>query len=125
MSKIRALVVDDDAIIRFVVARCLDDNPDIELAICESANQALARLNSGEKYDWLILDWNMPEMSGYQLLCILRANHRFSDVRVLILTARTDLDDVKQALSAGANEYLMKPFTKEMLLEKLAMLALN
>ena len=125
MPKIHVLVVDDDAIIRMVVARCLADDPDIELTGCERGDQVLARLNNGEKFDWLILDWNMPEMSGYQLLCKLRADIRFSGLRVLILTARTAFDDVKQALDAGADEYLMKPFTKEMLLEKLAMLALN
>jgi two-component system chemotaxis response regulator CheY len=125
MPTIRALIVDDDPITRTVVSQCLAGDPDIEVVCCDSGDQAFARLNNGEKIDWLLLDWNMPGMSGHQFLCALRADARFNSLRIMMLTCQSSLDDVKQALAAGADEYLMKPFTKEMLIAKLALLALT
>jgi two-component system, chemotaxis family, chemotaxis protein CheY len=118
----RLLVVDDDSTNRLLVLRCLANQSELEVVACESGEEVLERLNGGEHFDWLLVDWNMPEMSGYELVCLLRAQPRFDPVRIMMLTAQTAIDDVKQALEAGANEYLMKPFTKEMLLQKLVLL---
>jgi two-component system chemotaxis response regulator CheY len=82
-------------------------------------------LNRGEKFDVLFVDWNMPEMSGYELVCSVRANVQFNNIRIMMLTAKNDMEDVRQALAAGASEYLMKPFTKEILVNKLALLLLD
>ena len=82
-------------------------------------------LNEDTRFDVLLLDWNMPEMSGYELLCAVRADTRFDDMRIMMLTVKSEMEDVRQALAAGAGEYLMKPFTKEMLLDKLCLLLLS
>ncbi|MEO8427692.1 MAG: response regulator [Verrucomicrobiota bacterium] len=125
MPKTRLLIVDDDAIHRLLVSKCLADQSDLEVITSDCGHDVLARLNRGEKFDVLFVDWNMPEMSGYELLCTVRANAQFNNIRIMMLTAKNDMEDVRQALGAGAREYLMKPFTKEMLINKLALLLLD
>jgi CheY-like chemotaxis protein len=125
MQKIRILAVDDNEINRLLVQHCLVDEPDYEVAVCSSGAEALALLNRDEKFDLLLLDWNMPEMSGYDLLRTLRSDHRFDDIQIMMLTAKSEMQDVLQALDAGAGEYLMKPFNREMLLNKICLLLLS
>ncbi len=87
--------------------------------------QALNRLNQGEQVELMLVDWNMPVMNGYELVCAVRANAMLADVRIMMVTTETSMENIQKALSAGANEYLMKPFTKELFVEKLALLGLN
>jgi two-component system chemotaxis response regulator CheY len=82
-------------------------------------------LNEGEPVDLLLVDWNMPVMNGYELVCAVRANALLGNVRILMVTTETCMSQVEAALKAGANEYLMKPFTKEVLVEKLALLGIT
>ena len=63
----------------------------------------------------------MPGLNGYELVCAVRTDARFKNMRILMLTSETSMDHVKRALEAGADEYLMKPFTKDMLVGKLAL----
>jgi len=125
MPKTRLLIVDDDAIHRLLVFKCLADEPGIEVVTSDCGKDVLTRLNRGEKFDVLFVDWNMPEMSGYELVCTVRANAQFNNIRIMMLTAKNAMEDIRQALGAGASEYLMKPFTKEMLLNKLDLLLLD
>jgi two-component system chemotaxis response regulator CheY len=67
----------------------------------------------------VLADWNMPEMNGLELVRRLRQDSAFASVPVVMVTTETDLAQMAAALEAGANEYVMKPFTKEILLEKL------
>ena len=87
--------------------------------------QALTLLNQGEEVDLMLVDWNMPVMNGYELLRAVRANALLSSVRIMMVTTETSMGQVGQALAAGADEYLMKPFTKELLVEKLALLGIS
>lgn len=116
------LVVDDDALTRLVVVRSFSDEPDIQVITCETAEQVLQHLGSHAPLDWLLVDWNLPGMTGYDLVCAVRANPRFDGIRILMLTSESSLGHVARALAAGADEYLMKPFTKPMLREKIALL---
>lgn len=68
--------------------------------------------------DLIVLDWNMPVVDGLEFLIRMRKLDRFVDVKVIMLTARNELGAVQQAVMAGANEYLMKPFTPHVLEEK-------
>jgi len=119
MSK--ALVVDDSKTIRMIIRRIL-----IELGfeICEAGNgiEALAVM-AAEKdaVDLALVDWNMPEMNGFELLKELRANNNLASLKVIMVTTETEMGQMASALEAGANEYVMKPFTKEILKEKLAL----
>jgi two-component system chemotaxis response regulator CheY len=66
----------------------------------------------------------MPVMNGYDLLCAVRANVLLSQIQIMMVTTESSLEQVQKALAAGANEYLMKPFTKEHLHEKLMIMGL-
>jgi len=118
----RILIVDDDQITRLAVVRCFSGEPGTEVITCESAEQVIQHLGVPVILDWLLVDWNLPGMTGYELVCAVRANRRFDGIRILMLTSESSVGHVRKALAAGADEYLMKPFTKAMLLDKLALL---
>ncbi len=90
-----------------------------------SGAEALESLSRGRDFQVMITDWSMPEMSGYELVRQVRANERFKSLRIMMLTINNETESVEQALAAGADEYLMKPFDKEMLMQKLALLQLK
>jgi len=122
MSK--ALVVDDSRTIRIIIRRIL-----IELGyeVCEAANgiEALKVLETEKTAVKLVLvDWNMPEMNGMELLKSMRQNPEFDSLKVIMVTTETEMDQMASALEAGANEYVMKPFTKDILVEKLELVGM-
>jgi two-component system chemotaxis response regulator CheY len=119
----RALVVDDSKSMRMIIGKVLREIG-FEVAEAGDGQQALDRLNHGEEVQLILLDWNMPVMNGYQLVCAIRTNVLLGDIRIMMVTTETSMANIQQALDAGANEYLMKPFTKELLLEKIALLGL-
>lgn len=73
----------------------------------------------------LLADWNMPEMNGLELLRQLRRKPELSSLVVIMVTTETERDQMVAALEAGANEYIMKPFTKEVLVNKLGLAGIN
>jgi two-component system chemotaxis response regulator CheY len=90
--------------------------------VCEAADgkQALKVMEAEKGSVQLVLaDWNMPEMNGLELLKQLRLDPELASLKVIMVTTETELDHMVSALEAGANEYVMKPFTKEILKEKL------
>ena len=117
MSK--ALVVDDSRTIRIIIRRIL-----LELGyeVCEASNgrEALEVLEAEERdVDLVLVDWNMPVMNGLELLKELRQDSEFCGLKVLMVTTETEMEHMKSAMDAGADEYVMKPFTRDILLEKL------
>lgn len=120
----RALVVDDSKSMRMLIAKFLLEIG-VEVAEAGDGREALARLNAGEPVQLMLVDWNMPVMNGHELVCAVRANALHADLRIMMVTTETSMGHVQKALDAGANEYLMKPFTKELLVEKLGLLGLN
>ena len=70
----------------------------------------------------VLVDWNMPEMNGLDFIRAVRAQRAYDGVRILMVTTETESEQVSRALNAGANEYVMKPFSKEVLVAKLNML---
>jgi two-component system chemotaxis response regulator CheY len=72
----------------------------------------------------VLADWNMPEMNGLDLVKQLRLNPDFSSVKVIMVTTETEVDHIVSALEAGANEYVMKPFTKDILKDKLELVGI-
>ena len=73
----------------------------------------------------VLADWNMPEINGLELLKRLRQNPELSSLVVVMVTTETELDQMAAALEAGANEYVMKPFTKDILVEKLQLAGIH
>ena len=70
----------------------------------------------------VLVDWNMPEMNGLEFIQAVRAERAYDAVRIMMVTTETEQEQVIRALDAGANEYLMKPFTRDVLVAKLSLL---
>jgi two-component system chemotaxis response regulator CheY len=117
-----ALVVDDSRAIRMILARTLKG---LGYEVREAGNgvDALAALSAGPA-DLVMADWNMPVMDGLELLRKIRATPAFSAVPVVMVTTEAEVDQMTTALAAGATEYIMKPFTTEILAGKLRMAGL-
>lgn len=115
----KALVVDDSKAIRMILARTLRD---LGFEVREAANgrEALDVIAVEQHAVTLVLvDWNMPDINGLELLKRLRQIPDQCTAVVVMVTSETDTDKMVIALEAGANEYVMKPFTREILIEKL------
>ena len=96
--------------------------------VCEAANgrEALEIIEAEKSAVTLVLaDWNMPEINGLELLKRLRQDPELSSLVVVMVTTETELDQMAAALEAGANEYVMKPFTKDILVEKLQLVGIH
>lgn len=110
------LVVDDSSVIRKVARRILED---MQFEIIEAEDGQVA-LNSCKQAmpDAVLLDWNMPVMNGYDFLVNLRKEQGGDSPVVVFCTTENDMEHISQAIGAGANEYIMKPFDKEILASK-------
>ena len=117
----RTLVVDDSRVIRTIVGRALQ-----ELGF-QPRRPATARGRPGKTGARrtpavVMIDWNMPEVNGLEMVKTVRANPAWADVKLIMITSENEIERVQTALEAGADEYIMKPFTKEMIQEKLMLL---
>jgi two-component system chemotaxis response regulator CheY len=119
----RALVVDDSRVARRIIGGTLLDLG-FEVSESDDGQQAVERLYSGESFDVMLVDWNMPVMNGCEMVRAVRANLLLDEVKIMMVTVETSMDHVREALEAGANEYLMKPFTKDLLVGKLQLMGL-
>jgi two-component system, chemotaxis family, chemotaxis protein CheY len=116
-----ALVVDDSAIIRKIVTGYLT-KWGFEVTQACNGSEALDSLKAMVRADLVLLDWNMPVMDGLSFVRAVRAEECYADLPLMMMTTNTEMENVAEALEAGANEYLMKPFTGEMMREKLELL---
>ena len=118
----RALVVDDSRAMRLVLKKQLTH---LGFDIVEAAHggEALERLRARDtSVNVALVDWNMPVMSGLELVKAIRSDPELAWLPVLMVTSESELEAVAVALEAGANEYLMKPFTEEGLRDKLELI---
>ncbi len=121
----KALVVDDSKAVRMILAKTLKE---LGFEVREAANgrEALEVIEAENPAVTLVLaDWNMPEMNGLDLLKQLRRKPELSSLVVVMVTTETELGQMVAALEAGANEYIMKPFTKDILVEKLELVGIH
>ncbi|MBZ0252367.1 MAG: chemotaxis response regulator CheY [Candidatus Methylomirabilis sp.] len=112
------LVVDDFSTMRNILKNILRQLGFNNIAEADSGQTALQRL-SERKFDLVISDWNMPVMNGIELLKAIRANEATKTIPVLMVTAEAKKENVVEAVQAGVNNYVVKPFTPEVLEEKL------
>jgi len=120
MSK--AMVIDDSRAVRMILGKMLAE---MGYEVCQASNgkEALAVLaQQGEPLSLILVDWNMPEMNGLEFVKQFRSNSRFSSVPLVMVTTETEVGQVSHALDAGANEYVMKPFTKDVITDKLRLI---
>lgn len=118
MSKVSVLVVDDASFIRDLVKKCLRNYfPGIKLEDAVNGKKAQTILMR-ETFDLVLCDWEMPEMSGLELLTWCREQPHLKSMPFVMVTSRGDKENVVQAIQAGVSGYVSKPFTNEQLLNK-------
>ena len=120
----RALVIDDLKAMRSILGRMLR-GMGFEVVEAGDGRDALEKLKVAGKVDLALVDWNMPEMSGYEFVQAVRSEHSYDGTLLIMVTTETEMEQVTKALGAGANEYVMKPFTQEVIVEKLQMLGVS
>ncbi|GJH11213.1 chemotaxis response regulator CheY [Caballeronia novacaledonica] len=114
----KILVVDDFSTMRRIVRNLLKESGYVNIDEAEDGAAALARLRTG-RYDFVISDWNMPVLDGLSMLQEIRADASLSRLPVLMVTAEAKRENVIAAAQAGANGYVVKPFTAATLEEKM------
>jgi two-component system chemotaxis response regulator CheY len=117
-QNLNILVVDDFSTMRRIIKNLLHDLGYASVAEADDGNTALPLLKSGS-FNFLITDWNMPGMPGLELLKQVRADTRLNDMPVLMLTAEAKREQIVEAVQAGVNGYVIKPFTAATLKEKI------
>lgn len=115
----RALIVDDSRAMRSILGRMLKEIG-FEIREAKDGQDALVQLKDWGKPDLVLVDWNMPVMNGIEFIQAVRAEHVYDGVLLMMVTTETEMSNVSKAIEVGANEYVMKPFTKDIVLDKLA-----
>lgn len=118
----RALIVDDSRFVRSLLRGMLETRG-FECEEAADGQAGLQKVRTDVPFDLALVDWNMPVMNGLEMLKGLRAEG-FGSVKVMMVTTEAENDFILQALDAGADEYLMKPFDEDGLAEKLALMEL-
>lgn len=114
----KILLVDDFSTMRRIIKNLLKDIGYKNVDEAEDGSVALSKLQS-ETFDFIISDWNMPNMSGIELLKAIRADGTLKAMPFLMVTAEAKPENVTEALQAGVNNYIVKPFTSIVLKEKI------
>jgi len=114
----KILVVDDFSTMRRIIKNLLRDLGFSNTDEADDGNSALPMLQTG-KYDFLVTDWNMPGMTGIELLQHVRSDENLKSLPVLMVTAEAKRDQIVAAAQAGVNGYVVKPFTAAVLKEKI------
>jgi two-component system chemotaxis response regulator CheY len=118
-----ALVVDDSRAMRAILTRLLS-GLGFDVAQAGHGEEALSVLDAGTKPDVILVDWNMPVMDGLTFIRAVRDRRDMRDVSLMMVTTESEQAQIVRALAAGAHEYVIKPFTDEVIAEKLALLGL-
>jgi two-component system chemotaxis response regulator CheY len=119
----RALVIDDSRAMRSILARMLRELG-FEVLEAGDGREAIARLQTRGGADLALVDWNMPEMDGLEFVRRVRADGPPGGIRLVMVTSEVEAGRMALALAEGADEYIMKPFNREALEQKLGLLGL-
>jgi two-component system chemotaxis response regulator CheY len=117
----RALVIDDSRAIRMLIGNILREIG-VEVIEAGDGQEALEQLKRNPDVELMLVDWNMPVLNGLDFIRAVRSQRAYDGVRIMMVTTETESEQVVRALNAGANEYLMKPFNKDILVAKLNLL---
>lgn len=120
----KILVVDDSAATRFILTKMLREvNCDVVHA--SNGKEGLECLQHNSDITVALVDWNMPVMNGYEMICAVRKDPQYGSVKLMMVTTETEMNQIVRAMEAGADEYLMKPFTKEDIVDKLRIMGIE
>jgi two-component system chemotaxis response regulator CheY len=120
----KILVVDDFSTMRRIVRNLLKELGFVNVQEAEDGVEAMSKLRA-DKFDFVVSDWNMPNMTGIELLCAIRADANLKHLPVLMVTAEAKKENIIAAAQAGASGYVVKPFTAATLDEKLKKIFAN
>lgn len=117
----QALVIDDSRAVRMIVGNILRKQG-YHVFDAGNGQEGLEKLQANPDISLVLVDWNMPVMDGLEFIQAVRRERSWDAVRLVMVTTETESEQVQRAISAGANEYVMKPFTPEVLVAKLSLL---
>ena len=118
MASLKILAVDDSPTMRRIIVNTLKRAGYEDVTEASDGKDALAKMKV-EQFNFVITDWNMPEMDGLTFVSQVRSLDEFKDMPILMVTTRSVKDDIIEAMKAGVNNYIVKPFTPETLGEKI------
>jgi two-component system, chemotaxis family, chemotaxis protein CheY len=121
---VRVLIVEDSRAMRAIIKRLFMFLGAEDPAEAGNGQEAIDLLAEGAQFDLILIDWNMPRVNGFDLIKFIRKDDSYANTKLMMATTETEINRVAQALEAGADEYIMKPFTKDILGEKLKLLGL-
>jgi two-component system, chemotaxis family, chemotaxis protein CheY len=116
---LKFLIVDDSVTMRRIVANSLKTIGHELFVEASDGKEALVKLTSDDDINFVITDWNMPEVSGLELVRSIRSNEKYINLPILMVTTRGLKEDIVEALQAKVNNYIVKPFTPQILKEKI------
>lgn len=116
---LKFLVVDDSVTMRRIVSNSLKNLGYNNFVEATDGKDALDKLAADDDINFVITDWNMPVLSGLELIKSIRSDEKLKDLPVLMVTTRGVKEDIMEALSAKVNNYIVKPFTPQILKEKI------
>lgn len=116
---LKFLVVDDSVTMRRIVANSLKTIGHDLYIEAGNGREALTKLIADDAINFVITDWNMPDVSGLELVKSIRASDKFGKIPILMVTTRGLKEDIIEALEAKVNNYVVKPFTPQILKEKI------
>ncbi|MFH1687334.1 MAG: response regulator [bacterium] len=118
MPELKILAVDDSPTMRRIIINTLKRAGFKDVVEASDGRDALAKMKL-DSFNFVITDWNMPEMDGLALVTALRSMDQYKRLPILMVTTRSVKDDIVEALKAGVNNYIVKPFTPDTLKEKI------
>jgi two-component system chemotaxis response regulator CheY len=118
-----ALVVDDSRAMRMILRRIMSE-VGYDVVDAGDGQEALDILEGGARPDVALIDWNMPNVDGLELVTRIRKNPECRSITLMMVTTESEYDQIVRALAAGAHEYVIKPFTPDAIVEKLQLLGL-
>ncbi len=117
----KALVVDDSRAMRMMLSNMLT-GMGFEVAQAQDGREGLEHLTGHPDTEVALVDWNMPVMTGIEMVEAVRRDSALSRVKLMMVTTESEISQMERALRAGANEFVLKPFTKDVITEKLKLL---
>lgn len=118
----RAVVIDDSRAMRRMISILLIELG-YEVAEASNGQEGLETIRDSGPFDLALVDWNMPIMNGFEFVTAARSDSDLKEMRILMATSQTDASQVEKALDAGADEFVMKPFTRDELASKIELVS--
>lgn len=120
----KVLIIDDSKAMRMILSKILAD---IGCEVSDAAHglEALEKIASEGKPDLALVDWNMPEMNGLEFIQAVRAKPDYASISLMMITTESEIENVNAARAAGVNEYIIKPFSTQIILEKLQVMGFD